>query len=286
MSASKPALAVARLLTGVALAALASGCIKRDAPRMAAADPAAENMGAERVPVSAREDVARRWAAAYAANPKDPKAALNYARSLKAQGLNEQALDVLKRAYEATRDPEIASELGRLAMEKGDLVAAAPALEAALAASPGDWRLLSAQGALFARKGQHKKAQDRFIAALENNPGSPSIINNLALSYAMDGKKREAEQLLTTALAKGGSDRMRQNLVQVMRNPSEGPNQEIAAAPIAPDAIVANVAAPQPPNVPQPAPQPQAVLAQAALPIAAPEPAKAAPAQALRTRFD
>ncbi len=284
MSASKPAFAVARLLTGVALAALASGCIKRDAPRMAAADQAVDSSGVEPVKVSAREDVARRWAAAYAANPKDPRAALNYARSLKAQGLNEQALDVLKRAYEATRHPDLASELGRLAMETGDLVAAAPALDAALAASPGDWRLLSAQGALYARKGQHRKAQDRFIAALERNPGSPSIINNLALSYAMDGRKSEAEQLLKTALEKGGNDRMRQNLVQVLRDP-KAPQQDVAAAQTAPDAVIANVAAVQPPNVAPPAPQPVAVLAQAG-PVPAAEASMAPPGLKLRRRLD
>lgn len=251
MSASKPAFAVARLLTGVALAALASGCIKRDAPRMAAADQAVDSSGVEPVKVSAREDVARRWAAAYAANPKDPRAALNYARSLKAQGLNEQALDVLKRAYEATRHPDLASELGRLAMETGDLVAAAPALDAALAASPGDWRLLSAQGALYARKGQHRKAQDRFIAALERNPGSPSIINNL---------------------------------VQVLRDP-KAPQQDVAGAQTAPDAVIANVAAVQPPNVAPPAPQPVAVLAQAG-PVPAAEASMAPPGLKLRRRLD
>jgi Flp pilus assembly protein TadD len=269
MTSTARCLRLLPVLAGAFAAAGMGGCVKRAKPELAMAQAGAAQP--QNASISGRDDVARRWAAAYAANPRDSKAALGYARALKSQGLTEQALDVLKRAYEATKDPELASELGRLAMEKGDLVAAAPALDAALAANPGDWRLLSAQGALHARKGDHKKAQDRFLAALAQNPGQASIINNLALSYAMDGKKADAERLLRTALQQGSDDRMKLNLARIQSQPGAATE-------------VAGNAAPQTEPAPRSDDGAQSVAASAAVPEA--EAAPAMTAALLRPRID
>ncbi|MEZ5828394.1 MAG: tetratricopeptide repeat protein [Hyphomicrobiales bacterium] len=159
-----------------------------------------------------------KWAMAYAKNPKDPEMALGYAKTLKAIGSKDRALEILKTAYRA--DPnngEIAAELGRVALETGHIDIATAALGSAEAQGVKDWRTLSAQGTLHAKKGEHSEAQQYFLAALEQDPDQASVINNLALSYALDGKASEAEALLKKAAANGHDDkRLRQNLALVL----------------------------------------------------------------------
>lgn len=158
------------------------------------------------------------WAVAYAKNPRDPDAALGYAKSLRAIGNKKRALDVLQTAYRA--DPqqgELAAELGRVALEAGRVDIASHALKSAESQGVTDWKTLSAQGTLHAKKGEHGEAQEYFRAALEKKPDSASVINNLALSYALDGKAEESEALLRKAAENGQDDkRIRQNLALVL----------------------------------------------------------------------
>ena len=58
------------------------------------------------------------WAAAYAKNPEDPRNVIGYARTLKALGSDDKALEILKTAFQASpTNGDIAAELGRLALE-------------------------------------------------------------------------------------------------------------------------------------------------------------------------
>ena len=159
-----------------------------------------------------------RWAVAYGKKPNDPELALGYAKSLRAIGSKDRALQILKAAYQANpEDGELAAELGRAALETGHLDVAQHALTVAASQGVTDWRTLSAQGTLHAKKGEHAEAQQYFKAALEKNPDSASVINNLALSYALDGKAKESEELLRQAAATGHDDkRIRQNLALVL----------------------------------------------------------------------
>ncbi len=159
-----------------------------------------------------------RWAVAYGKNPQDPEMALGYAKSLRALGAKDRALDILKTAYRANpNDGELAAELGRAALEMGYMDVATHALQVAENQGVTDWRTLSAQGTLHAKKGEHGEAQQYYKAALEKEPDSASVINNLALSYALDGKAKESEELLRQAAASGHDDkRIRQNLALVL----------------------------------------------------------------------
>jgi Flp pilus assembly protein TadD len=160
----------------------------------------------------------QRWAAAYAAKPKDPQMALGYAKSLRAIGLKDRSLEILKTAYRA--DPtngEVAAELGRVTLETGHLDIATHALKSAESQGVVDWRTLSAQGTLRAKKGNHAEAQKYYLAALEKNPDAISVTNNLALSFALDGNAKKSETLLRQAAANGQEDkRTRQNLALVL----------------------------------------------------------------------
>lgn len=159
-----------------------------------------------------------RWAEAYAKSPQDPRVALGYARALKGIGSKDKAFEVLKTAHQRDRDNgEVASELGRLALDTGRLDVAKASLEAAEAKGMRDWRTLSAQGTLHAKQGEHGAAQQYYLAALQQEPDAVSVINNLALSYALDGKPDKAASLLKKTVDSGKADRrVRQNLALVL----------------------------------------------------------------------
>ena len=203
------------LLATTAMAALLGGC--------SSTDKLFSKLGSsssEEVQLSA-EDAAgavSQWSSAYLKNPQDPRMALGYAKSLKAIGSRDRALEVLKTAYQQNmNNGEIAAELGRLALEMGQLDVATQSLNVAETQGVRDWKTLSAQGTLRAKKDKQAEAQQYYLAALQEQPDAVSVINNLALSYALDGKAAKSEELLRKAIATGHEDkRVRQNLALVL----------------------------------------------------------------------
>ncbi|MGI9384958.1 MAG: tetratricopeptide repeat protein [Methyloligellaceae bacterium] len=159
------------------------------------------------------------WAKAHQKNPKDPRAALNYARNLKALGSKNKALMVLSQAHRLNpSNREIAGEYGRMVLAQGNIKLAQRLLDkAAAGGGKADWKVLSAQGTILAKLGQHEKAQSLYVAALQQQPNASSVLNNLALSYAVSGKADDAEELLRRAVKNGReTSRMRQNLALVL----------------------------------------------------------------------
>jgi Flp pilus assembly protein TadD len=205
------------LLASVAAAALLGGCTT--GPLMGGSE-SARAPGAERLAAGTDQEGAAataQWAAAYLRHPQDPRMALGYARALKAIGSKDQAMEVLKVSYQTSPNGEVASELGRLALDMGRLDIAKATLQMAESQGVHDWKTLSAQGTLRAKQGQHAEAQQYFLAALELEPNAVSVTNNLALSYALDNKADRAEELLRKAMANGPEDkRVRQNLALVL----------------------------------------------------------------------
>ena len=212
-----------KLMTGAAIIALTAGC-----SRLSKKDPPRQKLAAINYSKQARPPLkpnnplyiaTAHWAKQHQKNPADPKAALNYARNLKALGSKGKALTVLARAYHLNQgNGELASEYGRLALDLGKSQVAEPLLNQAIRSKgQADWRVLSALGTVNAKRGDHKKAQSYYMAALRKKPDSASVFNNLALSYALDGKAGDAEQLLKRAVAKGqDTARIRQNLALVL----------------------------------------------------------------------
>jgi Flp pilus assembly protein TadD len=206
---SRRSLAFALLAT-TAVAALAGGCTQTG--------PFARFSGEPKLAAPDAVGAVAQWSAAYSKNPNDAKTALGYAGALKAIGSRDRALDVLTASYQANpSNGEIASELGRLALDMGRIEIAVQTLQVAEARGVRDWKTLSAQGTLRAKRGQHAEAQQYFLAALQEQPDAVSVINNLALSYALDGKANKSEELLRKAVASGhGDKRVRQNLAMVL----------------------------------------------------------------------
>ncbi len=208
---------VLALLATTAAAALLGGCTRGPVFGNDAAGnpPSAARLAGEPDP-SAQGAIAQ-WAGAYAKNPQDPRMALGYARALKAIGSKDQALEVLKTAYQTAPTGEVAGELGRLALDMGRLDIAKTTLQVAEAQGVRDWKTLSAQGTLRAKQGHNAEAEQYYLAALQLQPDAVSVINNLALAFALDNKVDKAEELLRNAVKNGHEDkRVRQNLALVL----------------------------------------------------------------------
>lgn len=158
------------------------------------------------------------WSQVFAKNPGDEKAAVAYARNLRAKGEKQKALQVLRRAsISNSTSKSIASEYARLAVDLGQIEFAQKLIARATDPAKPDWRLISAEGAAFAKIGKHKVAQTHFLRALQLKPAHPPLLNNLALSYALNGDIEDAETLLRKAAARGANiGKIRKNLALVL----------------------------------------------------------------------
>ena len=172
------------------------------------------------------------WAKAYAEHPRDLKAALSYARNLKAMNEKRRAMGVLQQAslYHG-QDRELASEYGRLALELDQVKVAKQVLAIADDPSNPDWRVISARGAALAKEGDYSGAVPFFERALNFAPDQPSVLSNLALAHAMNGDSDRAEGLLRQAAASdAGSPKIRQNLALVLGLQGKYEEAQVVAA--------------------------------------------------------
>jgi Flp pilus assembly protein TadD len=185
------------------------------------------------------------WGKAYAKNPRDAQAAINYAKNLKALGEKQQALAVLQQVstFHGT-NRALNAEYGRLALEFDQVSLAQKLLEQADDPANPDWRVISARGTVLAKQGIYKDAIAHYQRALTVAPNEASILNNLALAYAMTGEADKAEPLLKRAAAAGGSNeaRVSQNLALVLGLQGKYDEAKIAAArDLSADKAAANV---------------------------------------------
>lgn len=159
-----------------------------------------------------------RWGKRYDANRKDRDAAFYYARALRAQDQNAQALAVLQGAVLVhANDRELLGAYGRSLADNGRLKLADEVLSRAHSPERPDWRILSAQGTVADQLGDHSRAQQIYEAALKIAPGEPTVLSNLGLSLALSRRLPEAERALREATSSGTDDpRVRQNLVLVL----------------------------------------------------------------------
>lgn len=147
------------------------------------------------------------WGKQYEQNPKDPQAAVNYVRNLKALGAKPQAFAVIQQAYSASPNNRmVASEYGRLALDQDQVALADKLLVQADDPTAPDWKTISARGTVLAKQGKYREAIPHFERALALSPGQPSLLNNLALAHAMDGHAEKAEPMLRQAAADASAD--------------------------------------------------------------------------------
>ncbi len=173
------------------------------------------------------------WGEQHGKNPRDPKAAIAFARNLKALGRKAQALAVMQSSYTyAPDDKDFLSEYGRLSLELGQVSTAEQLLARADDPAKPDWRILSARGTVLAKQGRFKESIEYFERASSLAPGQASVMNNLAMAYTMDGQAARGEALLRQAASTGTTDpRVQQNLALVVGLQAKSPDDTAAAAP-------------------------------------------------------
>ena len=181
----------------------------------------------------------------FRADPRNPDAAIRYARALRATGQRTQAAAVLETA--ALHNPNnrpLLGAYGRALADSGSFKQALDVLERAHSPDQPDWRVLSVQGAVLDQMGRHEEAQRYYASALKIMPDEPSVMSNLGLSYALSKDLRRAEETLRSASAKGSTDkRVRQNLALVVGLQGRFQDAEtIARADLPQDEAAANVA--------------------------------------------
>jgi Flp pilus assembly protein TadD len=182
-----------------------------DAKKSEPADPS-------KPPQTEMERAIDHWGKENAKNPRDLKAAINYAKNLKAAGHKEQALGVLQGAstfHGSNR--ELASEYGRVALDVGQAGLAQKLLEAADDPANPDWKVISARGTAHAKQGDYASAIPLYERALLLSPNQPSVVSNLAMAHAASGDAPRAESMLRQVAEAPNSDaKVRQNLSLVL----------------------------------------------------------------------
>jgi Flp pilus assembly protein TadD len=212
----------ARCLTIAGLTLLLGACAQSGNQDSLAAlmgeKPEISDTTASGQPKSELQKATEYWGKEHAAKPGDSKAALAYAKNLKAMGQKDQAIAVLQQANVMNpADRGINSEYGRLALEQDHVSLAQKLLEQADDPMNPDWRTISARGTVLAKQGNYKDSIPFYQRALTLAPTQASVLNNLALAYTMDGQPEEAEKLLRQAATQpGGNPKVAQNLALVL----------------------------------------------------------------------
>ncbi len=225
-----------RLAAALLLAVTLAGCgLDRDATGSITASAAAG-------PEASVAELGRR----YDADPSDPSVGLTYARALRAENRDTQAVAVLETiAIKHPFDQGVLAAYGKALGDVGRASEAAAVLERAHTPDRPDWTILSAQGAAADQLGDHRGAQDYYAAALKIAPGNAHVLSNLGLSYALDKQLPLAEQTLRDAAAAPGADaRVRQNLALVLALQGKAKEaQAMASRDLSPAEAAASVAA-------------------------------------------
>jgi Flp pilus assembly protein TadD len=188
---------------------------------------------------------AEAWDDRYRANPSDPEAAINYARSLRGNGQRSQVVAVLEQA--SIHNPKhmgVLGAYGRALADVGNFKQALEVLNRAHAPDQPDWRILSVQGAVLDQMGRHEEAQRYYGTALLIVPDEPSVLSNLGLSYALSKDLVRAEATLRRAATQPRVDpRVRQSLALVVGLQGRFSDAEsLSPADLPSDEAAANVA--------------------------------------------
>ena len=111
---------------------------------------------------------------------------------------------------------ELASELGRIALEYDQVALAEKLLAMADDPLKPDWRLISARGTIYAKQNKFAEAIQFFDRALVMAPNQPSVMNNLAMAHAGNGDPAKAEEILRKVAATSNDPKVKQNLALVL----------------------------------------------------------------------
>jgi Flp pilus assembly protein TadD len=182
---------------------------------------------------------------AYAKNPNDRTAGLNYANLLRMTGKNDQALAVMQQVViRHPNDNEVLAAYGKAQAAAGQLEAALETISRAERPDLPDWRLKSAQGAILDQLGRSIEARAKYREALDLKPNDPTVLSNLGMSYVLTKDLKTAETFLRKAVEQPSADSsVRQNLALVVGLQGRyAEADQIARQELSPTQAEANVA--------------------------------------------
>ncbi|MCO6187260.1 tetratricopeptide repeat protein [Rhizobium sp. L1K21] len=156
--------------------------------------------------------------AAYAKDPSNRDAGLNYADLLRMTGKSDQALAVMQQVViHHPDDQQVLAAFGKAQAAAGDLQAALNTIRRAQTPDRPDWKLTSAEGAILDQLGRPDEARLKYREALDLAPNEPSVLSNMGMSYLLTKDLRTAETYLKKAVAQPNADSgVRQNLALVV----------------------------------------------------------------------
>lgn len=197
-------------LLAILVAMSLGGCLARSLPTTTSSIAGSATALRERADALGRK---------YEQSPADAATAIDYARLLRAQGQNAQAVAVLQQtAILVPKDMSVLAAYGKALADVGRLKEAADVLSRSHNPERPDWQILSVQGAVADQAGDHVGAQRFYEASLRIAPGEPSTLSNQGLSFALINRLAEAESILRVAAAHPRADgRVQQNLAMVLR---------------------------------------------------------------------
>lgn len=249
MSAPSPAgsvkLALA-LLAGATLAGCVTGPatpVEKSMVDTAIAENSALPASREERDLADRKDLlsqAAFWGKEYEKNPNEYEASVKLARTLRALGSSQKAMEVATQALvRKPGDVDLTLIYAQAALNNGEPESAATMLARAEQAGSGDWRMMSVIGVVMDQLGKHPEARLYYEKALTLSPGNPRVLSNLGLSLALDNQPAKAEEVLRQAAQAAGTDtRVTQNLALVLG--VQGKFEEAAAVerPDMPDVVI------------------------------------------------
>lgn len=238
------------LLAVVAAGLLAGACASGDSvasldsflgpPQQAAGGEAAGGAAEAARSRSELDRALAYWSEEHKKKPADVKVSLAYAKNLKAAGHKEQAFQILQGASIIHGDNrELASEMGRLALEFDQVGVAEKLLAMADDPTKPDWRLISARGTVLAKQSRYADAIPFFERALQLSPNQASVMNNLAMAHAANGDPAKAEEILRRARAGSNEPKIAQNLALVLGLQGKHDEARTATANVVPAATAA-----------------------------------------------
>ena len=150
----------------------------------------------------------------YEQRPDDPVVLSAFVRNMRYSGRSREIIDYVQtKTPHLLVDARVKFEYAKALLAAGRKAEALTALSQVEALTPGDWRVLSAQGITYDALGRYDEAIAAYMAALKRSPDNVVVLNNMAMSQAISGQLTSAIATLERAAGINRTNtHVRQNL--------------------------------------------------------------------------
>ena len=185
----------------VTAATILTACVMPGDTSIAKPANETEQVAAAAYSVGDYAEAARLYERASAAAPRSVTALTGLGKSYSELGQLNRAQNALQ-AAEALRprDPDVQSEIGKLALIQGNGPAAFAAFDLALRAKPQHLPALTGKAVALDHMSRHREAQAVYQTALALYPTNFALMSNHALSRAISGDEAYAQSVFTELL--------------------------------------------------------------------------------------